>query len=384
MNAWDPWHGCRKISDGCKNCYIFRREWNNDKIIVYSNSCVAQTKDYNKPMLRNKEHIYCFTSLDNPIYICTTSDFFIEDADHMRKGIWNIIFHRRDLEFKIMTRRIERFEKCIPENWCSGYHNVTVICVCENQKTADERLSVFTKLPIKHKEIRLEPMLERIDIEKYLAEGKIEAVTCGGEMSPNGRVCDYSWILDVREQCVRQNVSFYFYRTGTFFIKDNRKYHINEWEQELQAKKANINYIYTDPDADTSTPYDSVLYELMRSVFRRGFELNLHSIRICEKKGMYDLRREAFSIIRKNIAPKIIKNDGDQTPNDVNPIHIAQHATATCCRYHLDRWHGIPDKCRLNEFQINYIVNVIMEWIKRELNGKNDEMRKQMEYEESL
>ena len=57
------------------------------------------------------------------------------------------------------------------------------------------RLPIFLELPIKHRTIIHEPMLEAVDIRGYLATGLIEQVTCGGESGPEARVCDFAWIL---------------------------------------------------------------------------------------------------------------------------------------------------------------------------------------------
>ena len=92
---------------------------------------------------------------------------------------------------------------------------------------ADERLPILVDLPIKHKEIIHEPMLEEINIEKYLATGCIEKVICGGESGENARICNYNWIINTRNQCIKYQVPFYFKQTGANFIKNNKLYKIN-------------------------------------------------------------------------------------------------------------------------------------------------------------
>lgn len=107
---------------------------------------------------------------------------------------------------------------------------------------ADERLPILLQLPTKHREIIHEPMLEKINIEKYLQTGKIEEVVCGGESGPNARVCDYDWILNTREQCLKYNVPFYFKQTGANFRKNGKVYNVPRKDQMKQAHKANINF----------------------------------------------------------------------------------------------------------------------------------------------
>lgn len=239
MAIWNPWHGCHKKSAGCLNCYMFRR----DSLYGKDSSKVEKTKAFNLGIKKHRNGTY-YIEPGETVYTCMTSDFFIEEADEWRNKIWEIIKIRQDLHFYIITKRIERFKECIPDDWREGYNNVTIACTCENQAMADERLPIFLELPIKNREIIHEPMLEKINIEKYLQSNKINSVTCGGESGNNARECNYEWILNTREQCKRFNVSFYFKQTGANFIKNNKRYNIPRNEQLKQANKANINLNY--------------------------------------------------------------------------------------------------------------------------------------------
>lgn len=82
---------------------------------------------------------------------------------------------------------------CIPEDWNGGYENVTVGCTVENQKRADERLKIFSALPIKHKNIICQPLIEEINLERYL-DG-VELVVVGGESDRDARPLRYDWVL---------------------------------------------------------------------------------------------------------------------------------------------------------------------------------------------
>ena len=132
---------------------------------------------------------------------------------------------------------------CIPDDWNDGYDNVVVCCTIENQSNADRRLSLLQTLPIRHKCITAQPLIEHIDIEKYLDD--IELVVVGGESDYYGSPLDYYWVLDIREQCIRQNVSFEFRQCGTHFIKDGKMYRLQIKDLCSQAKKASIDYSRT-------------------------------------------------------------------------------------------------------------------------------------------
>ena len=110
----------------------------------------------------------------------------------------------------------------------------------ENQQRADQRLEVFSRLPIRHKNIICQPMISPIDLEQYL-DG-VELVVAGGESDRFARPMDFDWVLSLRAQCVRKNVSFEFRQCGTHFIKDGREYTLQKKDLCAQARKANINY----------------------------------------------------------------------------------------------------------------------------------------------
>lgn len=235
---WNPWHGCHKKSAGCLNCYMFRRDSLYDK----DSNIVNKTKDFNLGLKKHRDGDF-YIKDGEVVYTCMTSDFFIAEADAWRSDIWQMIKERNKVHFYIITKRIERFMECIPNDWGSGYSNVTICATCENQEMADERIPLLLNLPIKHKEIIAEPILEEINIAKYLQSGKIEQVTVGGESGNNARVCDYKWILSLKSQCERNKVSFYFKQTGAKFLKDGKVYNVPRCEQLKQANKSGISAI---------------------------------------------------------------------------------------------------------------------------------------------
>lgn len=234
MAMWNPWRGCRKCSEGCLHCYIHK----GDAKRGVDTSHIVKMKDFKRPTERLKNGNYKMKS--GIVYTCFSTDFLIEEADEWRDECWQMMKERQDCTFLFLTKRIERFMECIPEDWNDGYENVVVCCTVENQKNADYKLGIFSKLPIKHKCITAQPLLERINIERYL-DG-VELVVVGGESDYNARPLDYSWVLDIREQCVRKNVSFEFRQCGTHFMKDGKRYKIPTKDLCSQAKKAGINY----------------------------------------------------------------------------------------------------------------------------------------------
>ncbi len=236
MALWNPWHGCHKLSDGCANCYVYRIDQKHGK----DSSVIAKTGNFNLPLKKNRAGQYKILSGDL-VYTCFTSDFLFEGSDEWRAEAWEMMKIRNDLHFLFITKRIDRFDICKPDDWGDGYDNVTVCCTVENQDRADYRLPIFIKAPIKHKSIICEPLLERIDLSSYLGTWT-EDVVVGGESGNQARICDFDWVLDIRRQCIEHNVKFYFKQTGANFKKDGRLYFIKRKFQHSQAKRAKINY----------------------------------------------------------------------------------------------------------------------------------------------
>ncbi len=103
------------------------------------------------------------------------------------------------------------------------------------------------------------------------------------------------------------------------------------------------------------------------SEFRRGFKLKGKELSYLRDKGLKVILGHAEDFIEKRLAPANPKNDGKQTPMRNHPVFIAQHATATCCRKCLEKWHGIRRGHKLNEEEKKYIVSVIGKWLERYL-----------------
>lgn len=173
--------------------------------------------------------------------LCFTSDFLIEEADEWRDEIWDIIRQRTDCTFFFFTKRIDRLMQCLPKDWGKGYDHVGIGCTVENQDRADYRMPIFLSLPIKHRMVIVAPMIEKIDLSKYLNPGLIEEVSVGGESGKYARPLDFNWVIDMQRQCREAGVPFNFHQTGSYLIKDGRQYHIPREHQHSQAKKAGLN-----------------------------------------------------------------------------------------------------------------------------------------------
>lgn len=150
-----------------------------------------------------------------------------------------MIKSRPDLEFLILTKRIDRFNVSLPSDWGDGYDNVNIGCTVENQEIADYRLPLFLSYPIKRRYVACAPLLGPIDLSQYISE--IEHVTVSGETGREARECDYEWVLSIREQCAATGVTFWFKNTGSFFKRDGEVLKVNPFKQSGLAKELGIN-----------------------------------------------------------------------------------------------------------------------------------------------
>ena len=215
-DIWNPWHGCRKCSEGCENCYMYFLDRMRDQ----DGSRIYRTKNgFRYPLSKDRQGRYKVKS-GEMIRVCMTSDFFLEEADEWRDEV----------------------SSCLPYDWGDGWDHIFFNVTCENQRRADERIPILFELPFKHKGIMAAPLIGPVDIGKYLPAGHIEQVMCGGENYDGSRPCHYEWVKLLSEQCREYDVTFNFIETGTYFVKNEKVYHIpGKKVQSQQAFRSGLS-----------------------------------------------------------------------------------------------------------------------------------------------
>lgn len=113
----------------------------------------------------------------------------------------------------------------------------------------------------------------------------------------------------------------------------------------------------------------NILDRLSKSKFRSSFHLKDKDILYIEDKGIDKIRNHAYDFVTKRLADISNVTDGKQTPMKGHPVFIAQHATGTCCRSCLEKWHHIRKNKNMTEDDIKYVVDIIMSWIEKEYNN---------------
>ena len=111
------------------------------------------------------------------------------------------------------------------------------------------------------------------------------------------------------------------------------------------------------------TSFDDLFTRLAQSPFRQRFRLGRAEYDYVRSRDEATLRQHAADFIARRLAPAQPDNDGKQTPMRGHPVFIAQHATATCCRGCLSKWHHIAPDQPLSAEQQTYVVTVLLQWI---------------------
>ena len=119
------------------------------------------------------------------------------------------------------------------------------------------------------------------------------------------------------------------------------------------------------PDAAAEPdPLDAVFAALERSAFRRRQRLRAADLAYLRRKTLAVVLGHADEMLAARLAPAAPPNDGRQTPMRGHPVFVAQHATATCCRGCLAKWHGIPKGRALADDERAYVVRVLARWLR--------------------
>ena len=113
--------------------------------------------------------------------------------------------------------------------------------------------------------------------------------------------------------------------------------------------------------------FDEIFKSLQKSTFRAKFKLSATDKKYIADKGIDTIRSHCQDFVKKRLAPAVIPNDGKQTPMRGHPVFVAQHATACCCRGCVSKWHKIPSGCELSEAEQEYLVDLLMSWIARQV-----------------
>lgn len=245
--TWNPWLGCRRVSSGCDFCYMHRLMHKQNPSTVRRNTVCQFLKPYG-------------IAGSQLIFICSMSDFCIEEADKWRLEAWDIIKNTPQHIYLILTKRVGRIKDCLPPDWgAEGYPNVILGTSIEDQKVIN-RIVILSKLKTPESKFKLfisaEPLIGPID---FIANQKlqnafklIDWVIVGGESgdAPVGtpgfiyyyRPTQSIWFDKIIAQCSQYQIPLFVKQLGNHAavklgLRDKKGGDINEWHPDYQIRQ---------------------------------------------------------------------------------------------------------------------------------------------------
>lgn len=219
--TWNPWRGCTKISEGCKNCYMFtaQERYGNDP------RAVVRTKTWNDPLRwqRRAER----EGRREFIFTCSWSDWFHEVADQWRAEAWQLIRHCPNLVFQVLTKRPERIAKHLPEDWADGYENVWLGVSIETNDYV-WRADILRKIPAVVRFVSAEPLLGPVP---DLNLDGVHWLIVGGESGPGFRPMDRAWARQLRDHALAKSVAFFFKQSAAPRTEMRTRLDGRQWRQ---------------------------------------------------------------------------------------------------------------------------------------------------------
>lgn len=244
-NTWNVAVGCDKVSEGCKYCYMMRDMGGVHKMDVDGTVTRTSKKIFFKPLEWQKQARAEGKKIK--VFVSSLTDFFHPSIDSYRHEAWEIMAKCPDLIFQILTKRPERIEANLPEDWVDAagqvnYRNVWLGTTIENQKRVVERVPTLLSIPAICHFVSVEPILSKVvlnDVKvkvfgsevsvNFLAEdcilgSRIDWVIVGGESGNEDgdwkyREANISWFDSIIEQCQQNAVSVFVKQLGTFLAK---------------------------------------------------------------------------------------------------------------------------------------------------------------------
>lgn len=232
-STWNPWHGCKKVSSGCKYCYMFRdkeKYGQNPNVVQKSKTKFTEPLKWEEPKL---------------IFTCSWSDWFIEEADSWRDEAWKIIKDTPQHTYQILTKRPERIAGHLPADWGAGYPNVWLGVSTENQAAANVRIPILLEIPAAVRFISAEPLLGAISARHLIQQ--LDWVIIGGESGNETgkwlyRPCNLNWISSLIKDCEKDEIPVFVKQFGTHLAKllqfeDRHGGEISEFPAEFQIRQ---------------------------------------------------------------------------------------------------------------------------------------------------
>ena len=236
-HTFNPWMGCTKVSDGCKNCYaetLMDKRYGKVKWGPQGQRVRTSAANWKKPLKWDREA--AAAGKRARVFCASLADVFEDkpdqrdEMDKWRTELFQLIQDTPNLDWLLLTKRPENVMEMVGNvPWYYGLPNVWIGTSVENQEQADKRIPALVSIPAAVRFLSMEPLLGPIDLDlsgsNYGIHG-IDWVIVGGESGPNARPMHPDWARGIRNQCQEAGVPFFFKQWGEWawtgdYITDN-------------------------------------------------------------------------------------------------------------------------------------------------------------------
>lgn len=211
--TFNPWIGCSKVSDGCKNCYAEGLMDKRYKRVKWGDSGkrkMTTLSYWKKPFGWNQYAIK--TGKERRVFCGSLCDIFEGNPQlySIRKELYKLIYATPNLTWMLLTKRLGNVMMHVPVGWWNQFpRNVWIGTSIESEKYREERMTQLAAIPACVKFVSVEPILGPINFTK--ADAKVlDWVIVGGESGPNHREMNIEWAKDIKDWSVQNEVSFFF------------------------------------------------------------------------------------------------------------------------------------------------------------------------------
>ena len=240
--------GCEKQDELCKFCYaeILDNRWSKGNNHWGKNAPrrVMSESYWKQPLKWNKDAEK--QSVIRKVFCSSLADWAEnnETISEQRKKLFPLIKQTPNLIWQLLTKRYDRVQHCLPEDWGNGYENVWLGQSVGKQDLAEKYLDTFLKNKSKVKFLSMEPLLEYVDLKKWLATGEINWVLVGGESS-NRKTCrpmEIEWVEKIIDDCRKYNVPIFVKQLGSVLAKNmnlnnSKGEDINEFPEHIRIQE---------------------------------------------------------------------------------------------------------------------------------------------------
>lgn len=207
-HTFNPWIGCARKSEGCRNCYAERqaehRGWakwgiNTPRYLTADSTWKEPLRWNRKAQAAGERH---------RVFCASLADVFDAHPDVVdaRARLWRLIDKTPHLDWLLLTKRPENIVGMLPDDWGDGRHNVWLGTTVEDMRVVN-RIDILRTIPAAVRFISYEPAIGPLDEANLTG---IDWLICGGESGPGYRPMDENWARSMRDRCARENIAFFF------------------------------------------------------------------------------------------------------------------------------------------------------------------------------